>query len=351
MVGAAGGNTLPDALANWDGQWYARIVAHGYPDRLSYDDAGSVQDSEWAFFPLYPALVRLVTLFGLDFRWAAPTVSLLLAAVAMVVLHREVGRVYGTFSAHLTVAITCSVPSALTWGAAYTESAALLFIVLFLRALRRERAGQVLWWCLLLSLTRPIALVPAAVIGIWWIVRWWQRKQVSFPRRARLVWSATAVAVAALYGAWPLCVGIALGEPDAYLQAQSAWTGTEGVGAWPSWLRSALLDLEPGAMIVVALVLILVVIVVRASHAMPWGNRAWFALYPAYILATGLPAINLLRYLGLAVLPGVPLPPALRRPPRGVQILAVMLIMLVGAWLQRWWITTVWVPTSGNLFP
>ena len=49
-----------DDWARWDGRWYVEIAEHGY----TYDPNAQ---SSVAFFPLYPALMRLLTLpFGTD---------------------------------------------------------------------------------------------------------------------------------------------------------------------------------------------------------------------------------------------------------------------------------------------
>src|SRR4051812_4638025 len=49
-----------DMLTNWDGQWYHRVAAEGYPSSLPHGSDGAVSQNTWAFYPVYPGLVRAV---------------------------------------------------------------------------------------------------------------------------------------------------------------------------------------------------------------------------------------------------------------------------------------------------
>ena len=69
-VGHADPN-LGDMFGLWDGVWYERIVRDGYPVPLPVDaDNGRVTYSAWAFYPLYPYLVKGVMLTGMPFALA-----------------------------------------------------------------------------------------------------------------------------------------------------------------------------------------------------------------------------------------------------------------------------------------
>lgn len=51
-------------LATWDGWWYLQVAEHGYSPalvRLDSDGLFTVQQNSVAFFPLYPALIRMVS--------------------------------------------------------------------------------------------------------------------------------------------------------------------------------------------------------------------------------------------------------------------------------------------------
>jgi len=77
-----------DLAVVWDGQWYEQIAEQGYPDGLPLTDTGRVDYNSWAFFPLFPAVVRLVMVTGLPFVAAATVVNLLAAAGAVLLLRQ-----------------------------------------------------------------------------------------------------------------------------------------------------------------------------------------------------------------------------------------------------------------------
>src|SRR5680860_703887 len=75
----------------WDGSWYKSIAEDGYPATLPVDANGMVQQNAWAFFPLFPLLVRvLMTATGGSWEVVAPAASLLLGVGAALVLDRLV---------------------------------------------------------------------------------------------------------------------------------------------------------------------------------------------------------------------------------------------------------------------
>src|SRR5690242_1527868 len=86
--------------ANWDGQWYRRIAAVGYPLHLPVGPDGHVSMNTWAFYPLYPLAVALVSrLSGVAFTAVAPVLSLALGAVAVLCLYRLLRGTTSRFTA------------------------------------------------------------------------------------------------------------------------------------------------------------------------------------------------------------------------------------------------------------
>ena len=67
---------LPYVARMWDASWYEQIYASGYPDTLPVGPDGVVQQNVWAFFPLFPGLVRgLDAVTGLGWDVLAPHAS------------------------------------------------------------------------------------------------------------------------------------------------------------------------------------------------------------------------------------------------------------------------------------
>ena len=77
----------------WDASWYRTIAEHGYPAVLPRGADGLVEQNPWAFFPLFPYLVRGVMIVSrAPWYVAAPLVSLALGVLAAVVIYRLIER-------------------------------------------------------------------------------------------------------------------------------------------------------------------------------------------------------------------------------------------------------------------
>ena len=337
------------ALTNWDGQWYSRIAHDGYPGELPRVD-GEVQQNVWAYYPLYPSLVRLVmALFHLPFAVAATTVSLVAGAAAMVLLYRLVERVGGRFNATTTVAAVCLFPAAPLFQAAYTESLALLLLVLCLTLLRDRRFGWRLVATTLLSFTRPIVLPVAAVIALRGIVRWRGRRDEPVDRRELAGYALTAAYAVVSFAFWPAVTGVVTGEADAYFQTQRAWILDESAG-WPSWLAHAL---QPGQRVYAVLgllALFAIVALVARRAARSWGPelRVWGPVYFLYVLGTTRPTSSVFRYALLTVVPAWP---GVTEPGRTVsrrtRTAVLVTMVVVGIPLQYLWLRWFFIRTPG----
>ncbi|MGQ0824007.1 MAG: hypothetical protein ACT4OX_03065 [Actinomycetota bacterium] len=52
--------SVASQLSAWDGAWYLELAREGYPSDYARGGEGAAAQSTLAYFPLYPALVRLV---------------------------------------------------------------------------------------------------------------------------------------------------------------------------------------------------------------------------------------------------------------------------------------------------
>jgi hypothetical protein len=202
---------LIDGWSLWDSDYYTAIALHGYTFR----------NAEWPsipFFPLYPALIRLILpLCGGDAALAGALVANTALVVALVLLYQLLRIDFGEALAVRTILVLLAFPMSLFFAANYTESLALALIVLAAWALRRQY-----WWLagiagFLLALTRlPGILVAPIILLIYLDHQQW--------RWRRIRWEALAATLPAL----GLLVFMAyqwyrFGTPLAFLQAQSQW--------------------------------------------------------------------------------------------------------------------------------
>lgn len=196
--------TAVDVLARWDSNWFLRIAEDGY----------AWPSATPAFFPLYPTLTGLVgrALAG-HYVAAAVLVSLAAGACAFVLLHRLTELRVDADAARRTVLFLALAPVSLFLGVAYSESLFLALAVGCFLAAERRSPGWAAVLAGLALLTRPqgIALLPALAVLSW-------RLRASWTRTLGLL----AVPVA-LFLVYPLTLWAWVGEPLAFVHAESQW--------------------------------------------------------------------------------------------------------------------------------
>ncbi|GAA2338214.1 hypothetical protein [Streptomyces cuspidosporus] len=153
----------------WDAQQYTEVAAAGYDHGLPSPGAGAHTGdaySNLAFFPLYPALIRLVrAVTPLGF----PSAALLIAWVASLAAAWGIFAVaawcHGRRTGVLAAVVWGALPHAVVESLAYTEA---LFTALAAWSLYAVLTRRWIWagaLCSLAGLTRPtaVALVAAVV--------------------------------------------------------------------------------------------------------------------------------------------------------------------------------------------
>ncbi len=290
----------PDLVGIWDGEWYQRIAEHGYPQRLPHGPVGGVDYNAWAFFPVFPVVVRAVMVTGLPFWAAASVVNLIAGGAAAVVLWRLFAAVPGHRRlAALAVALWCLLPPAPVLQVAYTEALAALLLAGSLLLVVQRRYLWAVPMVLTLGLTRAVA-APLVVVVAWHAVGRWRRRRLDpFTVRERWAWSALLVATGVSAVLWPAIAGYATGVPRAFFLTQAAWGQRPTNGLFVPWFTWAWQGLG------VLGVVLLVGVVAALVHVLAGRHTAWLApdlrvfgvVYPLYLLAVVRPITSVWRFL------------------------------------------------------
>jgi hypothetical protein len=305
----------------WDGQWYRFIVEDGY--ELNYS-LSSGEPANWAFFPLYPVLVKLLTLVGLPVVAAGSAISIVCTPLALVMLFRICYDYSKSLWAGIFVILPIVMnPAFFVTEALYTEGLALLVVSLLLYNLVKKRFLLVAILLLVAGVTRGIGAPLCLLIMIYLAVEFYKHRRLS---KTMILMGLASVVGAAI---WPVTVAIFLGSPTASLELLALWVDTD---------RYSIAS-------IVGLPILLLLL--SANKKVPWEWRAWSAIYITYITATTYYTLGIVRYFMLAL---VSLPfvvdwiPQRLRP--AIYSAAVVLLIAAGAYGQYWWLTSVWVVTS-----
>lgn len=153
-------NALLAGFARWDSSWYLRVAEYGYDH----------QRMRMAFYPLYPALMRVLGVVTGSDLIAGVLISLVSLAIALALIHRLVSLDFGEEVATVTVTLIAFCPVSFFLSAVYTEGLFLALSVGAIYAARHER-----WWVCgvlgffaALSRNGGIALIlPVAVLYLY----------------------------------------------------------------------------------------------------------------------------------------------------------------------------------------
>ncbi|WP_392542940.1 hypothetical protein [Oryzobacter telluris] len=366
-VGHAAPN-VGDMFGLWDGVWYERIVRDGYPVPLPVDaDNGRVTYSAWAFYPLYPYLVKGVMLTGMPFALAGGLLNVVLAGGAAVLIwallrsgvhaDRQPQR---ERLALVAACLWCFYPTTSVMLKPYTEALAVVLVVAALLLLVRRQYLWVAAVALPLGFTRGVAPALGVAVLIHLVVRWREDRAAGVAPLAGQ--RASAVAMLGMLGvsaiAWPVVAGIATGVPTAFFDVQAAWGQRPDKGPFVLWFEWAWQGKGlAGVVVLVALVGTYIALVLgRHGRWISIEARAWALAYPIYLFAVVRPITSMWRFLLLDVPLAALLASVAMRTANGQGVVphwrrrvGVVLLVLLGGMV--WWTCALLVYTPWGSFP
>jgi hypothetical protein len=204
-------------LGAWDGVWYGRVAAHGYlliPGR----------QSDPAFFPLFPILMRALHAAGLPLPLAGALIANAAFLVAVPAFYRLGRRLLPEPVALRGAVFLAIAPMGYVFSMAYPESLLLLLGILALLAALDRRWLLAAVLAGLAALARPEGALLAVVLGgIAWRT-WGTLDSAGRGRAVAAVLAAPAAVIAFMgYLQW------SLGDMQAWSQAEEPWGRSFGI--------------------------------------------------------------------------------------------------------------------------
>ncbi|MFR9797783.1 glycosyltransferase family 39 protein [Streptomyces sp. MS06] len=230
-----GGAHWWDVLATWDGWWYLQVAQHGYQPRLERLASGglfTVKQNSVAFFPLFPALIRLVSeVTGLGLYGSAILVSVLSSFVAAAGIYAVVKLLAGARAGTIAAGLWAVVPGAGVEWAVYSESVFVALAAWTCYAVMKRRWETAGLLAFLAGLNRPTSAALIGAVGLAALLALARRDTrrehgVSGPLYAILVAPLGLLS----YVAW---VGLSTGKLTAYFVLQrEGWAHYFDFGAY-----------------------------------------------------------------------------------------------------------------------
>ena len=161
VIAALDHRALLSQLTGFDGEWYVRLAAHGYPTTALH------AKSTLGFFPLYPMVMRgVAALLPVSLAVSGVVVSLLGGLVSAVLVQRLATLWWGPATARRAVAVFVLFPGSVVFSMSYSEGLTLPLVLGCLLALASKR------WTLagvlagLATAVTPVALVLVVVCAV-----------------------------------------------------------------------------------------------------------------------------------------------------------------------------------------
>jgi len=228
-----------------DSYWYETIALQGHqkitPDQLGKCEEGNLEQSYYAFFPLYPAIVGgSMALTGLGFNETAFFYSLLFSTLLYVFFYVFLARCFrDERAAFLATLILVVFPFHYYFSVFYTEALFLLLLIGSFHAIALKRMFLFAILSSLLMLVRPNGLFMLVPLFVWFLERHYSLKPGHLLGRPLkdylpLLVFAIPVSVFVLYCAY---LWVMTGDFFAYKTAQAGWC-RETVFPWVPILRS-----------------------------------------------------------------------------------------------------------------
>jgi Gpi18-like mannosyltransferase len=206
------------ALARWDSGWYIGIAESGYeapPTSIG-------QETNHAFFPLYPLLMRGVArATGLETSRAGAFISALALLLATALFARWVSGRFGQDRARPALLVFLLLPTSFFFAAVYTESLLVFLSLASVLAAEERRDLRAALAGLLAGLTRVSGLVLAPYL----LLTTWRARRAAGEPQARALLHALFVGASPLAGFGLFCLYFREKFGDAFLfvRAQHNW--------------------------------------------------------------------------------------------------------------------------------
>jgi len=274
------GESFTKVFSRWDALWYQRIAEHGYGHIKIAADGRHLSD--YAFFPLYPALEhRVHQITRLGYIPSGVLISSIASIVAALFIFLLVREIRGEKAATIAVVMWAALPMGIVESLAYSESLFTAFAAGALYLVIKKRFINAAFLAFGAGLTRPTGLAVALAVSIPTAIYWWGNR--------RSIKAFLAIFIAPLgWLAYVLWVGHKTGSLFGYFTVTKGWgNNVDGGVAFVKWIVHQFTDgsFIAGMGIILGLVAVIALTV--------WGFHDQQPL-PLLIYSTALVAISLM---------------------------------------------------------
>ncbi len=252
---AGGPHALPTALCHWDCDWYQGVATNGYASHPKTALDPTFGQANWAFFPVYPALIAgMARLLDLPILVAGIGVANLALGIFVFIATKYLKLLDPGRSGPALAIFLSAFPGSFYFSIPYSESvyAAIAVAAFWCLAGGRLAAGSGV--AAVLSATRVTGVLLTPVIAMPYLIALWRALRRGEPNVAAKAFAAALLPVAlAPLGLFlfMLYLYVHTGDGLAFVHIQRAWGRSGGnplAGLWQGLTQFDLLSFTPRTM-------------------------------------------------------------------------------------------------------
>lgn len=209
------------SFSNWDGKHYLEIAQNGYTEKIQY-----------AFFPLYPLLIKLLNNLLENYLLSALLISYVSSFLGLHFLYKLIREDFGENIAQNSILFLLFFPTSFFFLTVYTEGLFFLLVVLTFYYLKKSNLLLATIFALFSSATRLVGI--AVILGL--LVEIYTKRGIN--RKNWYVLLSPAGLILYCYFLFTQT-----GDPFYFLTAELAWQRSltiPGVGFWESLKQLAI---------------------------------------------------------------------------------------------------------------
>lgn len=203
-------------FANWDGHHYLTIAEFGY-----------YRMQEYAFFPLYPLLIKITTYLSGSFLLSGIVINVVCAFLGFLFLYKLMYIEVNKEIAFKTILLLFLFPTSFFFVVVYSEALFFLFTILTFYSLKKEKYFLAALFSGLATATRPLGLAVAAAV-FYQLILLTKKKQLKYYMSWMRVIGLSIFSVSGIifYMAF---LFFESSSPFSFLTAQSNWNRNPGL--------------------------------------------------------------------------------------------------------------------------
>lgn len=201
-----------------DSWWFDNIIHNGYMMQVLTNDPIRMNQANWAFFPLYPMLCKLmIGITGLNAAIVEVAVNQTELLICLFLTYKMALKNMSPNSAIFLPLVIAFSPANIWFLAAYSDMTYLLFTVLVFQAYRVKRY----WLAALLGYFLTLSRFVGIVIIVSHLISYWQYKQFNLRNSIELVLQLIIISSGLL--TFMVYLHFKCGDALAFYHIQAAW--------------------------------------------------------------------------------------------------------------------------------